>query len=575
MFNESFDLVVVGSGGGALVAALTAAEAGLSVVVIEKQQVVGGSTSMSGGVVWMPHNPLMQAARVPDSFQAGMDYLQSVVGDPTPASTLARREAFLKSGSAMIRMLQQRGVKFVRCAGYADYYDTRKGGTAVGRSVEPLPWDGNKLGEWHDKLNPGMARFIGMAVKTNELRHLPMFLRSPKSFTVAARAFCRTKWSDLRGRDLLTNGMSLMGQMLNGVLAAGVPVWLNSPVEGLVVDNGRVAGVSVLRDGSPITIEARTGVLLDAGGFERNPEMRRRYSGDQPNDGTWTRGNIGNTGEVITAAMDIGARVDLMDEAWWNPWPRAELAASTMSQARYWPGTIFVNSHGKRFTNESNSNVEIGKAMYASDAVPCWLIFDSGFRKRYPMTAPSEVRPTAKSKAASGPPKVKVSLRRAMPGRMPKEWVDNGWIKTSDTLEGLAREIGVDAEGLVATVRRFNEDARRGEDLDFGRGESAYNRVMGDPGYKPNSALGPIDKAPFYATEFYPSDAGTCGGLVCNEYAQVLSDEDGAVIPGLYATGNMTATVMGRTYPGPGASIAYTMVFGYIAARHVAGQPGS
>ncbi len=551
-WDQSVDLVIVGSGGGALVGALAAADAGLEPLVIEKQGFVGGSTAMSGGIIWMPNNPLMAAEGVPDSHQAGLDYLEAVVGDAGPASSLARRESFLTNGYEMITMLQRKGVKLVRCPGYSDYYDTRKGGNAAGRSIEGAPWDGRQLGAWHDKVNPGMARGLGLAVKTNEIRHLPMFLRSPKSFAIAARVFFRTKWAQLLGQDLFTNGMSTIGQILKVVVDAGIPVWLNAPVEKLIVENGRVRGVEATRDGTLVAVEGRKGVLLAAGGFERNAAMRRKYSGDQPNEAQWTIANPGNTGEVLAAAMDLGAKTDLLDEAWWLPSPRLELAGSILNVARQLPGTIFVDQAGKRFVNESNSYVEVGKAMYAAKAVPCWLIFDDAFRRRYPTQRAG-------------------SILNSLPGRpLPSEWIDNGWVKKANSIEELARAIGVDPDGLIATVRRFSEYAKVGQDPDFGRGQSMYNAALGDPGYRPNRALGPIEKPPFYATEIYPSDVGTCGGLLCNEHGQVLGEND-EPIPGLYATGNITATVMGRTYPGAGASIANTMAFGYAAARHAAG----
>jgi 3-oxosteroid 1-dehydrogenase len=310
----------------------------------------------------------------------------------------------------------------------------------------------------------------------------------------------------------------------------------------------------VERDGSTINVVARKGVLLAAGGFERNPEMRRRFSGDQPNEGQWTVANLGNTGEVLTSAMELDAKTDLLDEAWWVPAPRAELQrTTTFAVARRLPRTICVDNAGKRFVNESNSYVEFGKAQYAAHAVPCWLIFDDGYRRRYPMT---------RSRGTS--------IKAALPGRLSQEWIDKGWIRKADTLEQLAAQIDADPATLAATVRSFNEHARKGEDPEFGRGRSAYNKLMGDPGHKPNAAIGPLDRAPFYATELYPSDVGTCGGVITDEYGRVINQSD-RPIPGLYATGNITATVLGRTYPGAGASIANSMAFGYAAARHAAG----
>ncbi|MEW2622499.1 FAD-binding protein [Streptomyces sp. NPDC048106] len=553
--DETFDLVIAGSGGGGLVAALAAADAGLRAVVLEKQQYVGGSTAMSGGVIWMPDNPLMRAEGVPDSFDDGMTYLQSVIGDPDDASSLERRRAFLTAGPHMITLMQKQGVELVRCDGYSDYYDNVEGGSARGRSVEGVPWDLKQLGPWRERIHPGMARAIGLAVKTNEVRRISLFLRSPGYFASTARVVLRTRLSRLRGQDLVTNGMSLTGQLTKVLLDQGVPIRLNTPVRELLVEDGRVTGVRVESDGVSRTIRARHGVLLAAGGFERDGEMRMKYSANtQPNDGTHSRGNAGNTGEVLRAALALNAKSDYLDEAVWYLAPRSEMAGSTLSLARQMPHTILVNNHGERFVNESNSYVEVGKAMYANDAAPCWLVFDDAYRRSVPWL--------------SGMPKL-CHMTSAIPGRIPKEWVDKGWILMAPTVEELARRIELDPARLRATVDRFNAGAAEGRDPDFGRGASSYNQTLGDPGHKPNRALGTIERAPFFATRIYPGDVGTMGGVVCDEHAQVL-DADDTPIPGLYATGNMVATVMGRTYPGAGASIAHTMVFGYVAARHIA-----
>jgi 3-oxosteroid 1-dehydrogenase len=399
-----------------------------------------------------------------------------------------------------------------------------------------------------------------MPVKLNEIRHLPNWLRSGRSFRVTMRIATRTYVSRMRRKDLLTMGMSLSGQLTKLILDSGVPVWTNTAVQELVTENGRVVGVRAIRDGAAVTVRGERGVLISAGGFERNPEMRRRYTeATKPNDGSLTMANPGNTGEVLAAAIALGARTAYMDEAVWVPTTRPEVAGSTLALARQRPHTIMVNKQGRRFCNESNSNVEVPQAMYANDAVPAWLIFDDEYRRRVPW--------------ASGMPKLR-TMRSVLPGRMPQDWISRGWIKTGATLAELAAQIGVDAETLEATVRRFNEHAAKGEDPDFGRGESEFNKVLGDVRHKPNPALGPVATAPFYATEIFPGDVGTIGGVVTNEHAQVLA-ESGEPIPGLYATGNLAATVMGRAYPGAGASIAHTTTFGYIAARHAAAQPAT
>jgi 3-oxosteroid 1-dehydrogenase len=550
MGDSTVDFVIAGSGGGGLVAALAAADAGATALVLEKQALVGGSTCMSGGIFWVPNNPLMRAEGVADSYEDAMAHFETVVGDVGPCSSPERRHAFLTAGPEMTTFLQGLGVGLVTCPGYSDYYSNLKGGSDVGRGIEPVPWDGRQLGPWLPKLQPGLAQSLGLCVMTNEARSLSNYNRSLRALAISARVALRTMAAKVRRQALLTNGASLVGQLLKAAIDRGIPVWTEAPLEDLLVEDGRVVGVRTVRDGEPVEVHARHGVLVSAGGFAHNREMRQRYGGDQPNEGKWSMSNAGDTGEAIAAAMALGAQTALMDEAWWLPSPRTgRFGQSTLDQARQRPRTIYVDADGRRFCNESNSYMEVGKAMYernrTSRAVPCWLIFDDRYRKRYAHV-------------------------RAHPGHFPKEMLESGRLKKAATLRELAALCGIDADGLMETVDHFNAHARNGVDPDYGRGESAYNRSLGDPNRKVHPCLGPLDEAPYYACEVLPGDIGTCGGLVTDEHARVLG-EHGQPIPGLYATGNSTATVMGRHYLGPGASIANTMVFGYVAARHAAG----
>ena len=553
-WDRSVDLLIAGSGGGGMVAALASLDSGIEPLVIEKQALVGGSTGLSGGMVWLPNNPLMRADGIPDSHEDGLAYFDDVVGDIGPASSPARREMFLTAGSEMINFLTRKGVRLVRCPGWSDYYPNHKGGNEAGRAIEGIPYDAAALGNWSDKVQPSMAKnYGGFVLKTNELRAVQYFNRSPRAFAVATKVFARTRAAKLRRQELLTNGASLIGQLLKALidLRAEPPIWTGAAMQDLIVDDGRVVGARVTHNGASLNIQARKGVLLAAGGFSRNADMRRRYSGDQPNDARWSIANAGDTGEVLEAAMKLGAKTDLLDEAWWLPSifiADGGDAAKALGSGRQRPGAIYVDSTGGRFCNESNSYVEVGKAMYANKAVPCWMVFDEGYIHRY---------------VSGANPFKKRSL--------PEELIERGAVLRGNTIADLARQMEVPAGALAQTVQRFNGFAAKGLDPDFGRGQSAYNDCLGDPGYRTNAALGPLDRAPFYATKVVPADVGTCGGLIANEYAQVL-DENDRVIEGLYATGNITATVMGRNYLGAGGSIAYTMVFGYVAARHAAGR---
>jgi 3-oxosteroid 1-dehydrogenase len=397
-----------------------------------------------------------------------------------------------------------------------------------------------------------MAKNYGFVIKTNELRAVQYFNRSPRSFAIAMRVFLRTRAARLRNREVLTNGASLIGQILKALMDFGggspePPIWTDTAMDDLIVEDGRVVGARETRDGTTMSVEARKGVLLAAGGFSRNADMRRRYSGDQPNEGKWSIANAGDTGEVLQTAMALGAKTDLLDEAWWLPMVFIQdPGAASLGSGRQRPGAIYVDGTGKRFCNESNSYVEVGKAMYANKAVPCWQVFDEGYVRRY---------------VSGANPLKKRSLSESL--------IEQGAVKRASTIADLARQMDVPADALEQTVKRFNEFAAKGLDPDFGRGQSAYNVCLGDPAYKPNAAVGPLDSAPYYATRVFPADVGTCGGVITNEHAQVLNEQD-QVIEGLYATGNITATVMGRNYLGAGGSIANTMIFGYVAARHAA-----
>lgn len=557
-WDHSVDLVIAGSGGGGMVAGLAALDCGLEPLIIEKQPLVGGSTGLSGGIVWLPNNPLMRADGIADSHEDGLAYLADVVGDIGAPSSPERREMFLTAGFEMINFLTRKGVALIRCAGWSDYYPNHKGGNASGRAVEGIPFDAARLGRWSDKVQPPLAKNYGYVVLTNELRSVQYFNRAPRAFAVAARVFLRTAIARARRRQLLTNGASLIAQMLKALIDLSdgdPPLWTQAAMTDLVVDDGRVVGVRVVRDGRPLTVEARKGVLLAAGGFGHNEEMRRRYSGNQPNEGKWSIANAGDTGEVLEAAMRLGAKTDLLDEAWWLPSvfiANGGAVAASLGSGRQRPGAIYVDSTGRRFCNESNSYVEVGKAMYANKAVPCWMIFDEGYVRRY-VTSASPLK----------------TLKRNQP--LPAELIESGAVTRAASIPDLARQIDLPADELTRTIRRFNRFSAKGLDPDFGRGQSAYNDCLGDPGYRPNAAIGPLDTAPYYATRVLPADVGTCGGVITNEHAQVLDQQD-RVIEGLYATGNTTATVMGRTYPGAGASIASSMVFGYVAARHAAGR---
>jgi len=540
--------VVAGSGAAGMMAALTAAHFGLSALVIEKAGSFGGSTARSGGGIWAPGNSVLRAAGVADTPEQARAYLAHVA-EGVPA---ARREALLEYGPEMLGLvLAKTPVRFAWVPGYADYYPEAPGGLSAGRSIEPVPLDGRRV------LGAELARLARpylpspVAITQAEYRWLSLG-RHPRGVRAAVRVAGRAARARLLGQRVLSMGQALAAGLRAGLVASGVPVWLDTPLAGLEVAGGRVTGVRATRDGEPVLIRARRGVLIATGGFERDEQMRRRYQ-RAPIGTEWTTGAAGNTGDGIRAGLDLGAATGLMDDAWWGPSIALPGGPYFCLAERSLPGCVLVNGAGQRFVNESAPYVDAVHAMYEGDTpenphIPAWLIFDQRYRDRYVFAGLPPHRP------------------------LPRRWYAAGSVVRADDLAGLARAAGVDADGLVKTVARFNEFAAAGRDEDFGRGDSAYDRYYGDPRLA-NPNLAPLARPPFYAVKIVPGDLGTKGGLRTDEQARVLS-EDGTVIEGLFAAGNASEAVMGRSYAGAGATIGPAMTFGYIAARTMAEASG-
>jgi len=351
------------------------------------------------------------------------------------------------------------------------------------------------------------------------------------------------------GKRLVRMGGAMQGRLLRLAIDHDVEIHLGAGVTGLRVEAGRVVGVEALIGGQPVALSARAGVILNAGGFSHNRDMRRRYQGEKTT-GEWSSANPGDTGEIIEIAAAAGAALDSMAEAWWIPSTRLPdgtlIFNNPLEMAK--PHCIMVDGAGRRYVNEATSYVAIGRAMYARDAavqaLPSWLLLDAQHREKYRWGGQKGV---------------------------PEAWVRDGYMIRADSITELAGKCGLEPATLNDTVERFNGFARTGVDQDFGRGASAHHRFWGDPTHKPNPSLGTIEKPPFYAVRVQAGDVGTSGGLLTNEHGQVLRN-DGSAIEGLYAAGNCTASVMGAAYPGPGASIGASLIFAFAAAKHAYGE---
>jgi 3-oxosteroid 1-dehydrogenase len=523
----SFDVVVVGSGAGGLVGALTAAERGLRVVVVEKATTFGGTTALSGAGLWAPANLHVLAAGQPDSLDLARTYLQHTVGDRTPASM---QDAFLESAAGVIAWLEERGVRFSFMTGYPDYRPEQPGALLTGRAITPKVFPHAR---WDTVPAPVRPK-------------LPMGDGGPP---IPDTGPTGPKWG----------GQSLIAQLLIACEAAGVALWPSTPMTGLVVEDDRVVGVRAQRDGVEVVVGARLGVLLAAGGFERNDAMRRSHTVAPAARADWTLGVPENTGDAIRAAVALGAATDLMEDCWWAPgFVRPDGEVSFLLWERVAPGAIIVDREGRRWINEGTDYNTFGHRMLAAEAagrpvIPSWWVMDQAF---------------VDTNGFGG-------LR---PGADTTPWVEAGVLLKGETTEELAELTG--ASELSDTVERWNGYVAAGIDDEFDRGAvgsherqllSVFQRYPGIPGphEHANPCLAPIARGPFYAGRVVLSDLGTKGGVVCDESGRVL-DTDGAPLPGLYACGNTMASMMGHAYPGPGACITPAMAFGHLAATDMA-----
>lgn len=548
-FDEQFDFVVVGSGGGSMCAALVIRTAGKSVLVLEKADLIGGTTSISGGVMWIPNNRFMKRDGIEDSLEQATAYLDAVVGDrnDAPGATRERRQRYLTEGPPMIDFLVDHGIKMTRISRWPDYYDDRPGGSDAGRTVVADLFDANQLGAWKDRLRPN---FLPLAASLEEALTLPHMKKSGEAKKNMAKIALRTIWGKLTGKHYVAAGAALQGRMLHAALKAGADVRTANPVSELIMEGGRVVGVVATANGKPVRIGARLGVLVNAGGFARNQAMRDKY---QPGMSA-TRTNVaeGDTGEMIQEMMRHGGAVAQMDGYIGSPVsipPGLEDSpvkpgSQGLTAA---PHAILVDQTGVRYMNESSNYTDFCQGMTERDkeapALPSWAVFDANVIRDYMVAG-------------------------TMPGsKKPQAWTESGYLKQADSIEGLAVLLNIEPSVLRGTVDRFNGFVAANHDADFNRGARAYDRWLGDPFHKPNETLGAINEGPFYAVPVLPGDVGTLGGVITDTESRVLR-EDGLPIPGLYATGVSTASVMGRTSPGAGVNVGPAFVWGYVAAKH-------
>ncbi|WP_310634406.1 FAD-dependent oxidoreductase [Paraburkholderia sp.] len=562
------DVLVIGAGAGGLSTAITARKAGLDVVVVEKADVFGGTTAYSGGVLWIPGNRhgiqrgmQRDAHEKPDTRDAARTYLRGELGAFYDEEAI---DAFLEHGPRMLDFFEREtDVQFVPTL-YPDYHPHLPGGVDVGRSVVAAPFDASRLGADLARLRPPpqSITFIGMMFNSSnaDLKHFFNATRSLASaWYVAKRLASHLKELAIHGRGVqVTSGNALAARLAKSALDLHIPILTGTAARDLIVDAGRVTGALVERAGVRERIAARRAVVLAGGGFSHDAVRTAQTYAHLQRGGTHASPvPDDNTGDGARLAERVGARVTARypQPAAWMPVSRVprgkgRFAVFPHLLDRYKPGIIGVTRRGARFTNESNSYHDVGAAMIEAcrdDAdTAMWLICDHATIRKY-------------------------GLGYAKPAPVPLgPMLRNGYLAKGRTLAELARRAGIDAQGLEATVRRYNEHAARGEDPAFGRGSTSFNRYLGDPAQRPNPCVAPIGDGPYYALKIVMGDLGTFDGLRTSVEGAVLAD-DGRAIAGLYAVGSDRASIMGGNYPGAGITLGPIMTFGYLTGRHLAG----
>ncbi|QRY45296.1 FAD-binding protein [Mycolicibacterium boenickei] len=559
-FDNTVDVLVVGSGGGGMTAALAADAAGLDTLVIEKSSHFGGSTALSGGGIWVPGAPSQRRAGYVPSPDGVFDYLKQIT-EGTVSD--ARLRKYVEAAPEMMDFLEHNSdwFEFVWKPGYADYYPELPGGSAQGSTINVPAIDLRKLGEHEQELLAPLALAPkGIWFAPKDLRLFYQIRQNWRGKAVLLKLIWRMVRARVFGDRMAAIGQSLAARMRLALKQHDIPLWLDAPMTSLITGaDGAVLGAVVERDGKPLRIRATGGVILASGGFDHDMAWRKEHLPVLEKD--WSFGNPAATGDGIRAGQKAGGAIELLDEAWWFPaicWPDGRL--QFMLNERMMPSQFVVNGDGKRFINEAAPYMDFAHAMIEGQQsgighIPCWLVTDIDSFHRYVV--------------AGHLPIPKIPFAPVPTGRqVPRAWLDSGVVVEAHSWEELAGKIGVPAQNLRATAERFNQLAHGGHDDDFNRGDSAYDNYYGDPTL-PNPNLRPLGKPPYYAFQIILGDLGTSGGLRTDEHARVLRADE-TTVDGLYAVGNVSAAVMGRSYAGAGATIGPAMTFGYVAARHIA-----
>jgi len=559
-WDQEVDLLVMGAGAAGMTTALVASLEGLKPLLLEKSQHVGGTTATSAGTIWIPGNRPSAAAGFSDSAQAAATYMDHLIAKP---DTHGVRSAYLATGPDMVDYLQAKtAVQFVPSGRHPDYRSL-EGAAVTGRALAPATFDGRLLGADFERVRPPIPEFMvlgGMMAGKEDIPRLIHRFKSWSNFVYAGKLFARylmDRLSYSRGSRVVM-GNALAARLFYSLKQQQVPIWFDTRVQSLIQDNGRVVGVVMCQAGTQLRIRTRQGLVIATGGYGHHAEMRAQFM-PKPTP-PYTLACASNTGDGLTLGLAAGGQVAAQTQgpgAFWTPVSVTHRRDGTqglyphLSLDRAKPGLIAVNSAGQRFVNEADSYHDFVQAMFASHqhvpTMPAYLMCEKSFVARY-------------------------GLGAVYPGITDlRAFEATGYLVVAPTLEGLAAKLSIDPVALQTTLERYNQMARQGRDLDFGKGDSELNRFNGDATQQPNPCLRPIEQGPFVAVAVWPAEIGTSTGLQANADGQVL-DVQGQAVPGLYVVGNDMNSIMEGTYPGPGTTLGPALTFGYRVAQHAAAQ---
>jgi len=539
------DVVALGSGLGGLTAAIVAHDMGRKVAVLDKSPKLGGVCAYSGGETFNPNNREMRAAGIEDSEEAAREYVDFVAaGFNEPELTDRLMEM---RHEAMEYVTDRAHMGWVSSTTQTDYYyPFAPGSHEGGRYLVMKLFSGAELGEWQ--------------TKTHVSPHHPMGLLHEDLTRFGGLAKVQDWDYEMLGErvqnDQRSFGSSMMGYLIKAaIIDRDIQAYVETPARELITDDdGAVIGVRAEREGRDFFVRARQGVVMSIGGYDHNVPMATRF------ENTYEWGSAcppGVEGDNITLGGEIGAAVTNVpptnlamffgynipgEEHFGVPLYRTAFETGI-------PHSMVVNSAGRRFCDESfykDANPRMREwngARQELTNVPCFMIFDSNYREKYPVGS-----------------------------FVPGQDFPEGFVEVGATPRELAEKLGIDAEGFEQTLQHFNVNAEKGEDPEFGRGQYLWaNRLCGDPSY-PNPNLGPVSKAPYYGLRLTPIGVGiNSHGLRFDREAQAVHVR-GHSIPGFYVVGNSAALLdIGGGYQS-GMSNLRAITWGYIAGKHAASR---